>query len=133
MTCGAVLLLVDDDALFLESMHRRLEKHNLAVVVALNAEEGLAKLSENKAIDVVIMDVSFPGMDGITALSKIKEQYPSVEVIMLSGHGVVESALRGIQYGAFDYLMKPCDMKQLIAKVEQARTKRAKQGLSIRS
>jgi DNA-binding NtrC family response regulator len=68
----------------------------------------------------VILDVKMPGMDGIETLKAIKSQVPLVEVIMLTGHATVESAIEGMRLGAFDYLLKPCDMDHLIAKVSEA-------------
>jgi len=121
MTTSGPVLLVDDDIQFVESMARRLQRRELTVETAFSGEEALERLDSNKDIDVVIMDVSMPGMGGITALSKIRQQFPSVEVIMLSGHGMVEDAMQGIKLGAFDYLLKPCDMPELVSRVRQAR------------
>jgi DNA-binding NtrC family response regulator len=68
-----------------------------------------------------------PGMDGIETLQKIKTAYPLVEVVMLTGHATVESAIEGMKMGALDYLMKPCDMDVLLAKVTEAKAKKSKQ------
>jgi DNA-binding NtrC family response regulator len=73
---------------------------------------------------VVILDVKMPGMDGVEALQEIRKRYPLVEVIMLTGHATVESAIDGMKWGAFDYLMKPCDIDHLIAKVSEAAAKK---------
>jgi len=73
---------------------------------------------------VVILDVKMPGMDGIEALREMKTAYPLLEVIMLTGHATVESAIEGMKLGAFDYLMKPCDMDQLLSKVQEAVAKK---------
>ncbi len=81
-------------------------------------------LKQIKDIEIVILDVKMPGMDGIETLTEIKKRYPLVEVIMLSGHADVESAIDGMKQGAFDYLMKPCDMDQIIAKVTDAAAKK---------
>ena len=72
------------------------------------------QLSRHRNIDVVILDVKMPGMDGIQTLEEIKRRFPITEVIMLTGHATVESAIEGMKLGAFDYLMKPCDMEQLV-------------------
>jgi DNA-binding NtrC family response regulator len=69
---------------------------------------------------VVILDIKMPNMDGMTALKEIKSKFPLVEVIMLTGHATVETGIEGMKMGAFDYLMKPCDMDQLIEKVNEA-------------
>jgi len=81
---------------------------DLAISKAFSGEEALQVLEENANIEVVILDVKMPGMDGIETLTEIKKKYPLVEVIMLSGHADVESAIDGMKQGAFDYLMKPC-------------------------
>jgi YesN/AraC family two-component response regulator len=94
------------------------------ISVSHSGDEAMELLRERPEIDVVILDVKMPGMDGITALREIKRNFPVVEVIMLTGHATFESAIQGMKLGAFDYLMKPCDMEELIAKVEEARAKR---------
>ncbi len=125
----ASLLLVDDEAPFLEVMTRRLEKRDMRVFTALNGEEGLAKLRENPRMDVVILDVKMPGMDGIETLREMKKLRPLAEVIMLTGHATVETAIEGMKRGAFDYLMKPCDMDLLLEKIQMAvRKKRDHEG-----
>jgi DNA-binding NtrC family response regulator len=65
-----------------------------------------------------------PGMDGIETLREIKKAHPLVEVIMLTGHATVETGIEGMKLGAFDYLMKPCDIEQLMAKVQEAKSKK---------
>ena len=128
MTVSAPVLLVDDDVPFVESMCKRLRRWEVEVETAFSGEEALERLGENRDIDVVIMDLSMPGMDGITALGRIKQEYPSVEVIMLSGHSMAEHAMQGIKLGAFDYLLKPCNMQELMSKVHQARIKKDGRG-----
>jgi DNA-binding NtrC family response regulator len=93
---------------------------SIKISKAFNGEEALQVLEKNHDLEVVILDVKMPGMDGIETLAEIKKKFPLVEVIMLSGHSTVESAIEGMKKGAFDYLMKPCDMDQIIAKVGQA-------------
>jgi DNA-binding NtrC family response regulator len=68
--------------------------------------------------------VKMPGMDGIETLGEIKKKFPLVEVIMLTGHATVESAIEGMKRGAFDYLMKPCEIDQLVSKVKEAAAKK---------
>ncbi len=123
------VLLVDDEAPFVETMTKRLTKRNLRVIMAFNGSEALEKIDKNRNLDVVILDVKMPGMDGIETLKEIKKNHPLIEVIMLTGHATVESAIEGMKLGAYDYLMKPCDLEQLMLKVEQAtRKKRAEAG-----
>ncbi|MBW1895133.1 MAG: response regulator [Deltaproteobacteria bacterium] len=116
----ANVLLVDDEVPFVEAMTRRLTKRNLDIVVAYSGEEALKQLEEHERIEVVILDVKMPGMDGIEALTEIRKNHPLLEVIMLTGHATVESAIDGMKQGAFDYLMKPCDIDHLISKVAEA-------------
>ena len=120
----ANVLLVDDEIDFVETFSERLGMRNIAISKAFNGEEALQALQKNKDVEVVILDVKMPGMDGIETLVEIKKRYPLVEVIMLSGHSTVESAIEGMKKGAFDYLMKPCEIDQIIAKVSEAVAKK---------
>jgi len=120
----ANVLLVDDEVSFIETFSERLVMRNLEISKAFSGEEALQVLEANKTIEAVILDVKMPGMDGIETLAEIKKRYPLVEVIMLSGNADVESAIEGMKQGAFDYLMKPCDMDQMIAKVTEAAAKK---------
>lgn len=120
----ANVMLVDDEAEFVETFSERLELRGLEISKAFNGAEALQALEKNKNVEVVILDVKMPGMDGIETLMEIKKKLPLLEVIMLSGHADVESAIEGMKLGAFDYLMKPCDMDQIIAKVTEAVTKK---------
>jgi len=116
----ANVLLVDDEAPFVETMTKRLTKRKLEVKTALNGPEALKTLDKNPNVEVVILDVKMPGMDGVETLKEIKKRHPLVEVIMLTGHATVETAIDGMKLGALDYLMKPCEMDLLMAKVEEA-------------
>jgi len=120
----ANVLLVDDEVSFVETFSERLELRDFEISKAFSGEEALEVLDENKNIEVVILDVKMPGMDGIEALAKIKRKNPLVEVMMLSGHADVESAIEGMKQGAFDYLMKPVDMDQITTKVTEALAKK---------
>jgi DNA-binding NtrC family response regulator len=122
----ANVLLVDDETAFVETMGKRLEKRKLEIFTAFTGQEALEQLSRHNSIEVVILDVKMPGMDGIETLSKIKNRFPLVEVIMLTGHATVETGIEGMKRGAFDYLMKPCDIDQLMSKVEQAAARKRK-------
>lgn len=118
------ILLVDDETSFIETMSKRLQKREFNVMTAASGQEALDVLRVNRSLDVVILDVKMPGMDGIETLQAIKKEFPLVEVIMLTGHATIESAIDGMKTGAFDYLMKPCDIDQLIAKVLDAGRKK---------
>ena len=120
----ANVLLVDDEVSFVESFSERLELRDFEISKAFSGQEALELLEKNKNIEVVILDVKMPGMDGIETLAEIKSKYPLVEVMMLSGHADVESAIEGMKQGAFDYLMKPVDIDLIITKVNEAATKK---------
>ncbi len=85
----------------------------------------MKRLEELPDTDVVLLDVKMPGMDGIQTLSEIRAGFPLTEVIMLTGHATVESAIEGMKLGASDYLMKPCELEDLVAKIQEARAKKA--------
>jgi DNA-binding NtrC family response regulator len=116
----ANVLLVDDEAPFVETMTKRLTKRKLEVATAFNGSQALEALEANPKVEVVILDVKMPGMDGVETLKEIKKRHPLVEVIMLTGHATVETAIDGMKLGALDYLMKPCEMDLLMAKVQEA-------------
>ena len=117
------MMLVDDEERFLSTTQKLLSKKGYDVLTANNGAEALEKLRLHK-IHVVVLDVKMPGMDGIETLKAIKRSYPMVEVIMLTGHATVETAVDGLKSGATDYLMKPTDVKDLIQKAEEAFGKR---------
>jgi len=120
----ANVLLVDDEVSFVETFSERLELRNFETSKAFSGEEALQVLERNSSIEVVILDVKMPGMDGIETLTEIKRKNPLVEVMMLSGHADVASAIEGMKHGAFDYLMKPVEMDQIIAKITEAVSKK---------
>jgi len=113
------VLLVDDEVDFLETLMKRMKKRNVDITGVESGEEALLTLDQDR-VDVVVLDVRMPGMDGIEALREIKRRHPLVEVIMLTGHANTEVAVQGMELGAFDYLMKPMDIDELLYKVEDA-------------
>jgi DNA-binding NtrC family response regulator len=119
-----LVLLVDDEVPFVETMTKRLNKRNLNVLSAFSGNQAIEQLDAHRNVDVVILDVKMPGMDGIETLKEIKKEYPLIEVIMLTGHATIETAIEGMRLGAFDYLMKPCEIEALVAKVEAAANKK---------
>ena len=117
------MMLVDDEERFLSTTKKLLAKKGYDVLTATSGGEALEKLRSSN-VHVVILDVKMPGMDGIAALREIKRQFPTIEVIMLTGHATVESAIDGLKTGATDYLMKPTDIDEIIQKAEEAFMKR---------
>lgn len=116
----AKVLLVDDERPFVETMMKRLNKRDVEILPAYNGQEALEQLEKDNHIEVVILDIKMPVMDGMEALSRIKAKHPLVEVIMLTGHATVETGIEGMKMGAFDYLMKPCNTEELVTKVQEA-------------
>ncbi len=117
------IMLVDDEERFLQTTQKMIAKKGYDAITATSGEEGLKKL-EAELVHVVILDVKMPGMDGVETLKHIKQKFPMVEVIMLTGHATAESAVEGLKLGATDYLTKPANIEDLIAKAEEAYNKR---------
>ncbi len=115
----ARILLVDDEEKFVETLAERLQTRGLEVTTAFSGDEALVKLRE-KNVDVVVLDVLMPGKSGIDTLSEIKRMKPLTEVIMLTGNATVETAIEGMKLGAYDYLMKPTETKELVEKISTA-------------
>ena len=119
------VLLVDDEVPFVETITKRLKKRNFRIQTAHSGMEAIEKLEETgDTTEVVVLDVKMPGMDGIETLSEIKRKFPLKEVIMLTGHATLSSAIEGMKRGAFDYLLKPCEMTDLVDKVNRAAGKK---------
>ncbi len=127
-----IVMLVDDEVPFVETMKKRLGKRDLHIITAFSGEEALNTLESHRNTDVVILDVKMPGMDGIETLGHIRKDFPLIEVIMLTGHGTIESAIQGMKLGAFDYLMKPCEIELLLQKVNEAAEKKRDHEKKIR-
>jgi DNA-binding NtrC family response regulator len=123
MTDGLKVLIVDDETDYLETLVKRMRKRDVDIAAAKSGEEALEWLACHSA-DVVVLDVKMQGMDGIQALREIKKTHPLLEVIMLTGHANVEVAIEGMELGAFDYLMKPMDIDELLYKIQDAYKKK---------
>ena len=126
------ILIVDDEKDFVEMLSLRLKETGEKVTSVYSGKECLETLEEKKDVDVVILDIKMPGMDGIDTLREIRKRFPLIEVIMLTGHGSTETAVEGMKLGAFDYLLKPADFKDLSAKLEAARKRKDEQEERIR-
>ncbi len=126
-----VVLLADNEEGLAETVGKRLERRNLAVLTASSGQETIAQIDANPNVDVVVLDVKMPDMDGTEVLKEIKRRTPLVEVILLSSHTTVESAIDGMRLGAFDYLVKPCELGLLMAQIDKARTKKLKHEAKI--
>jgi two-component system, OmpR family, response regulator len=113
------ILLVDDEREFVTTLAERLELRNMKVTTAMDGESALG-LVENDPPQVVVLDVMMPGLGGLEVLERIKAINPKIQVILLTGHGATKDGIRGMQLGAFDYLIKPIDIDELIKKLNEA-------------
>ncbi|MEJ2724276.1 MAG: response regulator [Deltaproteobacteria bacterium] len=126
-------LVVDDEEDFLETLVNRLGKRSIDTTGVRSGEEAV-EVMKKKLFDVVILDIKMPGgMDGIEALREIKRIQPLAEVILLTGHASVETSIEGMKLGAFDYLLKPIKLEELIVKMAQAFEKKDAHDQKIRS
>ena len=125
------VLLVDDEQEFVEVLAERLQARDFAACAAFDGEAALTRI-EAEDFDVVVLDVLMPGKSGIETLRDMKQLKPLLEVILLTGHATVETAVEGLKLGAFDYLMKPTATKDLVEKIHQAYRRKAEQEARIR-
>jgi len=126
------VLLVDDEEEFVQTLSERLALRDYDVTASTSGDDALEKIKHYN-YDVVILDVAMPGIDGIDALREIKKIKPLTEVIMLTGHGTVETAINGMKLGAFDFLMKPCNTEDLDSKIKKAQARKAEHEERIRA
>ncbi len=113
------LLLVDDELEFLEPMKARLERRGVACTTAPSGEEALRLLAESVP-HCAVVDVKMPGMDGLELLRQVRRRYPQVAVILLTGHASVELGVQGMELGAFEYLLKPVELDELLDTARRA-------------
>ena len=118
------VLLVDDEEDFVDALAQRLEVRDFDVTTALSGADALAR-TEDTEIDLVILDVQMPGVDGLEVLRQIKQRKPLIEVIMLTGHATVQTAIDGMKLGAFDFLLKPTETEELVEKINRAFSRKA--------
>ena len=127
------ILVVDDEEDFIETMVNRLKKRKIDASGVLSGEEAL-ELMKKKEFDVVILDIKMPGgMGGIETLKEMKKIQPLAEIILLTGHASVETSIEGMKLGAFDYLLKPVTLEELLPKLAQAFEKKDAHDQKIRS
>ncbi len=119
------LLMVDDEVKFLESISKRLVLKNFDVTTAVNGKEAIES-AEKGFFDVAVVDFQMPGMDGTQVLRTLKEKHKYLEIIMLTGHATVDSAVECTKLGAFKYLEKPYDFENLVEAIQEAYEARLK-------
>ena len=119
------VMLVDDEVEFLDSMQKIFERRQIYTITAESGPKALEVL-QNELVDIIVLDVKMPGMDGLEVLQIVRKKYPGIQVILLSGHPSVESAMRGIKLGANEYLRKPPDIDELIKTIRNLYRQRLK-------
>ncbi len=113
------LLIVDDEVKFLNSIAQRLEMRGFDVTKASNGQEAVAAAESGK-FDLALLDLKMPGMDGTEVLEVLKKEHKYLEVIILTGHGSMDSAVECTKLGAFSYLPKPYELEKLLETLKQA-------------
>jgi DNA-binding NtrC family response regulator len=116
---GFRVLLVDDETIFTKNMSKLLKNRGYTVSSANSGDAAIRELEQNP-VDVIVLDLKMPGMDGITTLKEIMKLGLFTETLILTGHGSIDSALEAMKLGAHDYLTKPCEIDELVTKIESA-------------
>lgn len=117
---GFKVLLVDDEVVFCENMSSLLNTRGYEVTAVSNGQSAISAL-EKDGFDIVVLDLKMPGMDGIAVMTEIKKLGFPTKVLVLTGHGSIDTAMDAIKLGAYDYLTKPCEVEELTAKIEEVR------------
>ena len=119
----ADILLVDDEEQFLKVLSKRLEGRGMKVDTSTSGEDALNRV-KGKEFDAIILDLAMPGISGIETLKRIRSENPDVQIIMLTGHGSVETGIEAMKAGAVDFLEKPADLNKIMEKISEAKRKR---------
>ncbi len=119
----AKVLLVDDEQDFLETLSNRLEMRGLKVSAVTSGEQAISE-AKQQDYDAIVVDLSMPGIDGLETLKRIKADNPNAEIIMLTGHGSIQSGVEAMKLGAGDFLQKPVELSQLMDKISEAKGKK---------
>lgn len=122
------VLIVDDEIDFATTLAERLRLREFDAEAVSGAGEAIARIHGGFRPDVVLLDLKMPGIDGLAALTLLKEEDPTLEAILLTGHGSTTAAIDGMQRGLFDYLMKPVDIADLVERIRSAAAKRRRRG-----
>ena len=126
------VLIVDDEKEFVDLVSERLTMRDYDVTACYSGEEALETVKKYN-FDIVVLDILMPGIDGIETLREIKRIKPLTEVILLTGHAAVDTAIEGMRLGAYDYLTKPCEISDLVTKLDKAHDRKAEQEERIRA
>ena len=120
---GFKVLLVDDETIFTKNISKLLKNRGYAIT-AVNSGDAAIRELEQGPVDVIVLDLKMPGMDGIATLKEIIKLGLFAETLILTGHGSIDSALEAMKLGAYDYLTKPCEIDELVTKIEAAWAKK---------
>jgi DNA-binding NtrC family response regulator len=120
---GFRVLLVDDEIIFTRNMSKLLKNRGYQITAVNSGDAAIRELEQNP-VDVIVLDLKMPGMDGITTLKEILKLGLFTETLILTGHGSIDSALEAMKLGAYDYLTKPCEIDELVGKIESAWAKK---------
>ena len=115
----ARILLVDDEVVFANNMSKLLTRRGYQVKAVNSGDEALRALMDNP-FDVMVLDLKMPGMDGIATMQEMRKLGLFTEILILTGHGSIDTALEAIQLGAYDYVTKPVEIAELLSKIEAA-------------
>ncbi|MBW2262744.1 MAG: response regulator [Deltaproteobacteria bacterium] len=124
------LLIVDDEVRFLETLSQRLVMRDFDVSPVSSGDEAV-KLAREKEFDIALVDLKMPGMSGEEVLRTLKKEHPLVEVVILTGHGSIDSAVQCVKEGSYQYLQKPCETDELMEVLKEAFKVRVKRKLEI--
>ena len=113
------ILIVDDEVSILQSLSGILEDEGYEVILASSGEQGLEKAKKDPP-DLIVLDIWMPGVDGITVLDEIKKLYPLIPVMIISGHGSIETAVKATRMGAFDFIEKPLSIERVLVSIQNA-------------
>ena len=113
------VLIVDDEVSILQSMSGILEDEGYGVILAESGEEALEKIRKDMP-DLILLDIWMPGVNGMDVLDEIKKLYPLVPVIIISGHGTIETAVKATRMGAFDFIEKPLSIERILVSIQNA-------------
>lgn len=124
------LLIVDDEETFLESIKKRLSVRGFDVIAVNRGEKALEE-ARRRPVDIALVDLKMPGMNGETTLAALKSEHPWMEVVILTGHGSIDSAVECTRSGAYEYLQKPCELERLLDVLMRAYKKRVMNKMKI--
>ncbi|MCP3951887.1 MAG: response regulator [Desulfobacterales bacterium] len=117
------VLLVDDEKDFIETLAERMQTRGMDVSTTTSAKQAL-EMVDNQAYDAIVLDLMMPEMDGLEALSILKEKNPDLQIILLTGQATVEKGIEAMKLGAMDFIEKPADLESLTAKIKKAKAKK---------